>query len=622
MCGIAGILSFEGLPSGQLGQIAEGMSTAIRRRGPDGVGYWSAPGIALGHRRLSIIDVAGGAQPICNETGRVVLVYNGETYNYRDLRKVLQRTHDLRTVSDSEVLVHLYEDKGVECVEAMEGMFAFALWDADRRQLYLAVDPFAIKPLYFYHDRGVFLFCSELRGLLVGLRRLDIEPEADAEALQLYLEAGWFPAPRTPLKSVSKLGPGGRLLVHGDGRLEQLPAVKPRLAQPHLADEREALPLLEICLSRTVEEQLVADVPVGVLLSGGIDSSLVTAMAVKARPGIQTFAVGFTGNGKEVRRADEAAFARAVAEHHGTTHHEIRFDDAALLANLDEVLDAMDEPIADPATAPMLLLSRFAAQHVKVALCGDGGDELFGGYSRYQMLPYKQAIQRLPSWAKSCARAGADALPSRRATGGLDVMRRTRVLAEVLMASSYCAGPFAGQQMRWLNGAASDECCEALRLPATESEVIEREICGQLAGQLLPKSDRISMWASLEVRVPYLSRPMAALASSLHRSLKVRGGVSKYLLRRLAEKYLPPEIAKRRKHGFRVPLSGWFRQELAERVREELGEPGSLPEGIIRSDLRRRMIEQHLSGAFEHSIRIWSLLALKAWFTRHAISMG
>lgn len=609
MCGISGVINFsenDYKVEGQ--QVLDKMIHALSHRGPDETGVWYNKKVYLGHKRLSIIDLAGGHQPLFSETGKHVLVYNGEVYNYKELKKDLVQSHSFKSDSDSEVLIHLYEDLGATFSDLLDGMFAYAIWDDKKNILNLGVDPFGIKPLYYYIDQNCFLFSSEITSLVKGLKAANIHMPINHEAVSYYLKQGWIAAPETILKGVFKLLPGQRLQLTSSGELTQLQSIQAPISEGYIYPNKDkCVSKLDAILKKSIDSQLVADVPVGILLSGGIDSSLITAIAAQEHNSLKTFSVGFSGQSREVMKVDESKVAREVAEHFGTEHHEIIVNGHDLLSVVDNALTAMGEPIADPAILPLLLISRFASKEVKVCLCGDGGDEMFGGYRRFQVHPYKQWFHTMPPLLQALIQKGSKLLPESPSSGLREVLRKARVGIDFIADAQYSIGPFSGENAQWLSGAYS--ICEGV-YPLDDIGVFKAELYGGLPGQLLPKTDRISMSASLEVRVPFLSNEVCAFASSIPRTLKVRNGVGKYILRELSAKYIPQHIASRPKHGFRVPISTWFRDEMKEYIYAKLDVESEFLDAHITRKSRRELMDRHVKCKAEHSIRIWALLAL------------
>jgi asparagine synthase (glutamine-hydrolysing) len=621
MCGICGIVSLSGAQVDHRRVAA--MTEAMKHRGPDGRGELRRDGACLGMRRLAIIDLLGGDQPQSNEDGTVHVVQNGEIYNYRELRKELRRRgHRLRSESDTEVLVHLYEDLGPAFVDRLRGMFALAVWDERRRRLMLARDRFGIKPLFYsWTDSGpdrTLAFASELTALaLAG----DGTPELDPAALEAYLAFNSIPAPLSVLAGHSKLPPGHTLLADEGGvRVERFARPRPAALSELRRDGSAALidELLER-LRDSVRAHLIADVPVGVLLSGGIDSSLITALAAgEAGAGLRTFSIAF-----RERTFDESARARAVSERFGTEHHPLVVEPDAV-ALLPRIVKALDEPVGDSSLLPTFLVSELAAGEVKVVLTGEGADEMFGGYETYladvladRLAPLARvlapAIERLPSSsrrvsldyrAKRFARA-ADLPPFERHLGWKLIFSPEQ--RERLLSGRKRDDPYAVYRERYAETAAAE--------PLARMQDLDLGV--YLVDDLLVKTDRMSMAHSLEARVPYLDQVVAELALALPRDERVRGFTKKRLLRRAAATLLPGEIVHGRKRGFSIPASAWLRGPMAPFMREVLSEPNLRRQGVLDPAMVEQLIGTHLSRRDDLSRQLWGLMTLTLWIDEH-----
>jgi asparagine synthase (glutamine-hydrolysing) len=590
------------------------MSATLAHRGPDSDGAHVDGPVALAARRLSIIDLETGDQPIANEDGSVVVVQNGELYDYRALRRELEsQGHAFRTSGDTEVLAHLYEQRGDRFAERLRGMFAAAVWDARRRRLVLARDRFGIKPLYYRAAAGELEFASELRALPRG--------EIDLDALEAFLAFNSVPAPLTIFRGVHKLPPG-HLLVWEDGeaRLERYARPAPaardavrRQPEDELADE------LRERLRDSVRAHLVADVPVGVLLSGGVDSALLAAFAAEA-PGepVRTFTIGF-----RERSFDETADARRVAERYGTRHRELVLEpDAALL--LPALADAFDEPFADSSALPTYLVSELAAQDVKVALSGEGGDELFGGYHTYAA---DLLAQRTGALAR-LARPLVERLPVSTSRTSVDYRLKRFVRAAHLPPLERHHGwkeIFAPDARAELTGRRSEfDPVDLLRARFAETEGAELlarlqdvDLGTYLVDDLLVKTDRASMAHSLEARVPFLDTAVTDLALALPTGAKVRGFRKKRLLRLAAEPLLPREIVRGRKRGFSIPAAAWLRGELEPFARDVLSADTLRRQGYFRPEAVTRVLDDHVAGREDLSRQLWGLLSFTLWHERH-----
>jgi len=616
MCGICGIVRSDGraLDPGVLGA----MSDALAHRGPDSAGEAIVGGAGVAARRLAIIDLEGGDQPIANEDGRVVVVQNGEIYNHVELRAELEAAgHRFRTPhSDTEVLVHLYEEHGPRFAERLRGMFAVAVWDSERRRLVLARDTFGIKPLYYRDGPGEFAFASELK----ALRRLpSLSREVDLDALESFLAFNAIHGPRTIFRELRKLPPG-HVLVFEDGvkRLERYaaPAPVPEAEQRHAPWDALAAELRER-LRDSVRAHLVADVPVGVLLSGGIDSSALAALAATESPGrVATFSIGFTE-----KAFSEVELARTIAERYRTDHHELVVEPDAVEL-LPTIAAAFDEPFADSSALPTYLVSELAAQHVKVALSGEGGDELFGGYETYvaDLLALRAGgvarllsplAERLPSGSgrvpldyklKRFTRA-AHLPPLERHHGWKEIFSAD-ARAELLRRDRRGAeDPLDVYRARWAETEGADTLARL--------QDVDRAI--YLVDDLLVKTDRMSMAHSLELRVPFLDPAVAELALALPVPARVRRFAKKRLLRAAVEPLVGRDIARGRKKGFSIPAAAWLRGELEPFCREVLGAERLRRQGYFEPAAVARLIDEHVARREDHSRQLWGLMSFSLW---------
>jgi asparagine synthase (glutamine-hydrolysing) len=624
MCGVCGVLSLNGASVDPT--TLENMNLALLHRGPDSSGSFVHDGVGLAARRLAIIDLEGGDQPIANEDGTIHVVQNGEIYNYRELREELERSgHRLATRSDTEVLVHLYEDHGPRFVEKLRGMFAIALWDGRARRLVLARDRFGIKPLYYRLTGESLSFASELKALL---KQPGFDREIDLNALETYLAFSFIPAPLTIFRGVNKLPPGSVLTWDANQRergpqisLYARPGPVPAAEARAETEEELAEELLDR-LRDSVRAHLIADVPVGVMLSGGIDSCTLAALAsMESSAPVMTFSIGFNEP-----RFDERARARLVAERYGTDHHElvVRPDAVELLPKLAEVYD---EPFADASAIPTFIVSKLARQHVKVALSGEGGDELFGGYDYYVghlLAPRLRAlarlarplVERLPS---SSAKASTLDHKAKRFVRGarLTPLERHYVWKEVF-------SPEGRTELFREDRRGELDPLELLRRRYDESEgcdelsrIMDVDLGIFLVDDMLVKTDRASMANSLEARVPFLDPVVSELALALPSRLKVRPFATKRLIRSAVARLLPKEIIEGKKQGFSIPVASWLRGELQPVARELLSPERIRRQGFFKPETVTRMIDGHVSGRADFSRQLWALLVFSLWYDEY-----
>ncbi|HLK92762.1 MAG TPA: asparagine synthase (glutamine-hydrolyzing) [Polyangia bacterium] len=620
MCGIAGFVARQADPAA-----LPRMLRQIAHRGPDGEGSWRGTAgpftVALGHRRLAIIDVEGGVQPMANEGGSVVISYNGEVYNFQALRPALERDgHSFRTRSDTEVILHHIEQHGEAGVAALDGMFAFAVWDAGRERLLLARDRAGIKPLYYAElPGGGLVFASELTALLA---HGGVDAALGGEGLASYFFSDYVHAPHTITRAVKKLPPG-HTLCWERGQLQaprpfwQVPATGPAPAE----SEASLGARLWTAIERSVEAQLVSDVPVGIFLSGGIDSSLVAAAAVhRAGARGKAFSIGF-----EDGTFDESSYARMVAEKLGVEHVTETLREENLLEVVDLALDKLDEPLADPSFIPTFLLSRLAARHVKVVVGGDGGDELWGGYPTYRAHKLAAVYGALPGWfrrgvvERAVARLPIDdryqslEWKLRRFTGRWDdarVTRHLRWMSTVDLPELGAAIPGA----RGLRPATLDA-----RLPETDdwlNQILALDFTTYMSGSVLTKVDRASMAHGLEVRPPLLDDALVDLAFRLPSRFKVRGRIGKVLLKRAARGQIPDAVIDRPKKGFAIPLAAWLHGPLAPRLDAVLAESPLWDSGLLDRATFATWRDEHRGRQRDRSKPLWALYVLDRWLRR------
>lgn len=618
MCGIAGIVSSEREAAVERDCIHR-MCQEIIHRGPDDEGIYVRGGVGLGMRRLSIIDVSGGRQPIHNEFKNVQVVFNGEIYNFLELRTELEsRGHRFYTNTDTEVIVHLYEELGSDCVKKLRGMFAIALYDEAHSKLLLARDRLGIKPLHYAIHKGRLLFASEIKAILAAAPELK---EIDCAALLQYVNCGYIPDPRTAFKQISKLPPGYLLeFTNGQATLQRYWDLPP-FSTHEPKSEEECLDELERRLSEAVRIRLIADVPLGALLSGGTDSSIVVALMARAsNRRLQTFSIGF-----EETRFNEAGYARKVAECFGTEHHEF-----VVRPNIHETLDyltsILDEPFGDSSMLPTYFVSRMARQFVTVALSGDGGDELFAGYERYRTQMARQRFDRLPCWIGSLYRNALFPMLPQSTPGRRFLYEVTLPWPERALNAPTFRSVLRGK--RTLLSREFEEIAEVEGDPLRISRDCLRDASGYdrlsqllyldmktyLPGDILTKMDRMSMATSLEARVPILDHHFVEWVVGLSIHWKMRGIDQKYIFKKLAARIgIPPDVLNRPKQGFSIPLVDWIRNELKHDFSRLLLEPKTINRGYFNRQALATILEEHVRGRRDHSSKLWRLLALELW---------
>lgn len=617
MCGICGLFapSSAGAPDRAA---VDSMLDALRHRGPDDGASTPLGACVLGHRRLKVIDLETGQQPVTDESGEVVAVFNGEIYNFHALREELAAAgHEVRGTGDTPVIPHLYEEYGERFVEKLAGMFALALWDGRRKRLVLARDRVGKKPLLWTRlPDGTFAFASELKALV---RLPGVSRELDLAALDGYLALQYVPGPRTALRGVHKLPPGHFLVADAEGeRIErywQLAPVQETLSEP------EWLERVRATVTEAVRKRLVADVPLGALLSGGIDSSIVVALMAQLQPEpVRTFSVGFAD-----ARYDERSYARLVAERYGTVHEEVLVEpDAADL--LPKLAASYDEPFGDSSALPTYLVSEVARRDVTVALVGDGGDEAFGGYERYRAHALAARLDRLPTAVLRAGARSLRALPAGRRELRAPAVRAARFLDTAAAAPADRYGrlmeifPAALRRALW-----TDEALAQIGTPPSTGDLLGPpsapgitglqllDIATYLPGDLLYKVDIASMACSLELRAPFLDQDVLALGLGLPDSLKAGSARGKIALRRAFAADLPQEILGRGKRGFGVPVSRWFRTELRDLAGDVLLGGRASSRGLFRRPALEQLLADHVDGRADHGARLWSLLMLELW---------
>lgn len=624
MCGIVGFVNADGSSVDR--PVLERMCDAIAHRGPDDDGFHVDKNAALGMRRLAIIDVAGGKQPIHNADRTKWIVFNGEIYNYQEIRRGLdERGHRFYTNSDTEALLHLYDEYGPDCLNHLRGMFAFAIWDEKEKTLFIARDRVGKKPLLYSHKaNGDLIFGSEFKALL---EHPSISREIDMQAIDSYLSYLCIPAPQTAFKQIRKLEPG-HWLRWKKGEIETRRYWLPDFSKKLKISEEEAIEETTRILRESTRLRMISEVPLGAFLSGGVDSSAVVAlMAMESDKPVKTFSIGF-----EEQDFSELKYAKRVAAHVGAEYNEFIVKPDAMEV-LPILVEHYGEPYADSSAIPTYYVSKETRKHVTVALNGDGGDESFAGYERYAAMQAAELYTRVPAaLRKLFIEAPVNLLPT-------SEIRKTRArdLKRFLKAASL---PRKERYFRWMTtftGEAKDELYTKDFAAATAGAHAEDLLDGwfskangsglldatlltdqmtYLPNDLLVKVDIASMAVSLEARSPFLDHKLIEFAASLPENLKMRRFETKYLLKKVAARLVPKEVVYRRKMGFGVPIGSWFRNEMKEFVREVLLSERSLSRGIVRPEVVLRYVNEHLNAERDHSFQIWTLLMLELWFQR------
>ena len=618
MCGIVG---FAGVDDDAL---LRAMCASLVHRGPDEDGFYTAPGVGLAMRRLSIIDLTSGSQPIANEARDVWVVFNGEIYNYQELRRDLtQRGHRLVTTSDTETIVHLYEDFGPDFVHHLRGMFGIALWDARRRRLILARDRIGEKPLYYARDGKRLLFGSEIKAILQGLGGRSVDPQAICD----FLASGYVAGSRTFYGEVQRLPPG-HLLVWEDGAVELRRYWRHDWSQTAALGYGEARQELESRLREAVRYCLKSDVEVGAFLSGGVDSSTIVALMRQESAQVQTFSVGYRG---AAAGFNELGYAGRVAGLLGTQHHELILDARSSIEYLPRILWHYDEPHGEPTSVLVYLLCEFVRRRVKVALGGTGGDEIFYGYPRHAALRYLEYYQRLPQflrrqvierviarWPES-TRGSRFAKRARRFIAGASAPRESAYLGWVsLLHPDVRAGLLSEEVRRGAANPAGDafllsRLVEPGDAVSFHNRVTSLDVEGYLPEFQLAYMDRMSMAHGLEVRSPLCDYRLVDFAASLPPQYRLKGARTKHIFKECARAWLPRDIVERRKVGFDSPIGQWYKDALAPFLRRFMAPEELRRTGLLDAESVGALIGEHLEGRRDYSLQIWSLVALEAW---------
>ena len=635
MCGICGITHQDSRPVDR--ELVQAMNTAITHRGPDGDGFYFAPGVGLAMRRLAVIDLNTGDQPIANEDESVWIVFNGEIFNFPSLRADLEaRGHHFRTQTDTECIVHLYEDFGDDCIQHLRGQFAFALWDSKERRLLIARDRFGQKPLYYTLSGDTLYFSSELSSLLEALPS---RPNIHLPAIDLYLSLQYIPEPLTPYEGIFKLPAAHKLTfergpirhdLRSQGKLLNVERYWQLEYEPKLTgSEEDLIEELRARMRDAVVMRMISDVPLGAHLSGGIDSSVVVALMAQASSlPVKTFSVGF-----EEASFSELPYAQAVAQRYATDHQEFTLTFGDIPATILKLITHFGEPLADPSALPLFHLARLTRQHVTVALNGDGGDEAFAGYHRYWLDPWANRYTKLPViLTEKLIPALTSLLPNRKdspvGSNLIDGLKRLEQLAaidaraSILRWGSYFSPALKANLWRdEFRAQFGNRPAETFLVNKFEGafadSFIDRtlfaDIHSYLPGDLLVKADRMTMAHSLEGRSPFLDHELASWAARLPENMKVRGRTGKYILRKAFAKDLPPRVQTRGKQGFGIPLGDWFRGPLAEWASDVILDPQSRLDQWLKSSSRQQLLHQHASGRANHGKRIYALLVLGLW---------
>ncbi|MDP3507557.1 MAG: asparagine synthase (glutamine-hydrolyzing) [Candidatus Melainabacteria bacterium] len=632
MCGIVGYLNLNGEPLTEKDNHLSAMCHSIAHRGPDEEGMKLIGPAAIGMTRLAIIDVSGGQQPIGNEDGKVWIVFNGEIYNFQELQeRVLSLGHTLVTKSDTECIVHLYEEYGTGCLQYLEGMFSFAIFDSRKQRLFIARDRLGEKPLHYGVFDSTFIFGSEIKGILTHPKA---KRELDSLAMQKYLSLEYVPSPHSIFKGISKLPPAHYMVVEGGQiKIERywLPDIK-----TEKISEGEAQEELVRLLKRSIELRLISEVPLGVFLSGGIDSSCIAALASQfSSSPVKTFSIGF-----DDKSFDESSHALAVAKHIGADHEVVTFSPELGFETLSELWEVLDEPLADASIVPTYSLSKMTKKHVTVALAGEGGDELFGGYPTYQAHKFAPMWGLMPqALRQGLLEPALNSLPVNMNNLSFDFKVKRFIGA--------AAEPAVRRHLRWMGSIRMADQPQLL-MPEHQilAETMEENILGDLPlvhlnghtprgsvhdvinnimrldmttylpDDLLVKSDRASMAASLEVRLPFLAYPLVEFALKLPPELKVHGLTTKYLLKKAVAPYLPDYIMKRPKKGFGIPVAKWLRNEFRPVVDELLGESFIKRQGIFQWPYINRLVQEHMSQKADRRKELWTLLMFQWWWKK------
>ncbi len=628
MCGICGLLN-HGMEYNNARKIVSDMCRAMKHRGPDDEGLYVNNDIAMGMRRLSIIDIATGHQPIFNEDRSVCLIVNGEIYNFKELRAdLIKKGHRFSTGSDSEVLVHLYEEYGVECIAKVNGMFAFAVWDENKKELFLARDRVGIKPLYYGFIKGEFVFGSELKSLL---QHPLVEKELDLEALSQYLTYEYIPAPLSILKGINKLSPGHFLRVDTRGKI----TIKQYWDYNYsnkifLKSENEYKEALLEKFFRAVKRRMVSDVPLGTFLSGGIDSGMIAAAMQRNSPGlVDSFNIGF-----EDKSFDESIFARGLAVDLGLNHRYKICNSSAMLDLLDKLTDILDEPLGDNSVLPTYLLCQYCRKHVTVALSGDGGDELFAGYPTYQAHKLADLYDLCPGYpGRGLLEKLILNLPVSNKNFSLDFKAKKFISGigyPYAVRNQIWLGSFSPLEQKLLFVPSVNRALEGInifepvekllksaRVETKLDAILYLDMKLYLQEDLLVKVDRVSMANSLEVRVPFLDHEFVDFATRLPDNMKLRLLKSKYILKKSAKGLIPAKYINRQKKGFGAPVADWIKGALKNMFCDTFSREKIIREGLFNYSHIKKLLDDHLQGKNDNRQKLWTLFVFEKWYERY-----
>lgn len=619
MCGICGVLDSSAEIEFSRTRINE-MSDAISHRGPDAQGVFVEPPIALGHRRLSIIDLKSGQQPLTSPDGRCTLVFNGEIYNFRELRQDLVRKgHSFQTDCDTEVILTAYLEYGQDCTKFLRGMFAFAIWDANKQVLFIARDRLGIKPLYYFYSNGVFVFASEIEAILKsGITK----PEVNLNVLDHFVSLGYVPGEETMFRSIRKLPPGSQLSL-SENQLDIKSYWDVEVGKSEFKDLATTLTEFDELLSESVRMHLMSDVPLGAFLSGGLDSSaIVYYMSKVSSSKVKTFSVGF----REDDGSSELAAARQIARQFDTDHHEFVLEPSNFFDSLDFCISKTEEPLVESAAIALYQLSKLAKEHVTVILSGEGGDEILAGYPLYRINHHLSSIQRLLTIIPTSIKQGlfrkfhrSEKLTKYADWLQLPLQRRYLGISNDV-TTSIKQRMYRPEMLAAIDGCVEDyfkPIFETLRDATPLQRMSYTDIKTWLPDDLLLKADKMTMAASLELRVPFLDHKVVEFCLGLPDKLRLNGSSGKYLLKKLMEGKLPNDTIYQKKKGFPVPIETWFRNELYEDIREILLDRRTLDRNYFRPAYVVNMLTTHKSGSENLSRRIMSLLTLELWHRRY-----